>query len=105
MPKPKKAARGKHRWIGFRVNNTLTRGELENILKTHLDSSEWRLFDIQESEKNTFAILKISLKQFKQTIVQINNSKNMGTITSSGKIIMVRKRLNSILRKYPSDAV
>ena len=105
MPKPKKAARGKHRWIGFRVNNTLTRGELENILKTHLDSSEWRLFDIQESEKNTFAILKISLKQFKQTIVQINNSKNMGTITSSGKIILVRKRLNSILRKYPSDAV
>jgi len=105
MPKPKKAARGKHRWIGFRVNNTLTREELENILKTHLDSSEWRLFDIQESEKNTFAILKISLKQFKQTIVQINNSKNMGTITSSGKIILVRKRLNSILRKYPSDAV
>ena len=105
MPKPKKAARGKHRWIGFRVNNTLTRGELENILKTHLDSSEWRLFDIQESEKNTFAILKISLKQFKQTIVQINNSKNMGTITSSGKIILVRKRLNSILRKDPPDAV
>ena len=105
MPKPKKAARGKHRWIGFRVNNILTREELENILKTHLDSSEWRLFDIQESEKNTFAILKISLKQFKQTIVQINNSKNMGTITSSGKIILVRKRLNSILRKYPSDAV
>lgn len=105
MPKPKKAARGKHRWIGFRVNNTLTREELENILKTHLDSSEWRLFDIQESEKNTFAILKISLKQFKQTIVQINNSKNMGTITSSGKIILVRKRLNSILRKDPSDAV
>ena len=105
MPKPKKAARGKHRWIGFRVNNTLTREELENILKTHLDSSEWRLFDIQESEKNTFAILKISLKQFKKTIVQINNSKNMGTITSSGKIILVRKRLNSILRKYPSDAV
>ena len=105
MPKPKKAARGKHRWIGFRVNNTLTREELENILKTHLDSSEWRLFDIQESEKNTFAILKIPLKQFKQTIVQINNSNNMGTITSSGKIILVRKRLNSILRKDPSDAV
>ena len=105
MPKPKKAARGKHRWIGFRVNNTLTRGELENILKTHLDSSEWRLFDIQESEKNTFAILKIPLKKFKQTIVQINNSNNMGTITSSGKIILVRKRLNSILRKDPSDAV
>lgn len=105
MPKPKKAARGKHRWIGFRVNNTLTRGELENILKTHLDSSEWRLFDIQESEKNTFAILKIPLKQFKQTIVQINNSNNMGTITSSGKIILVRKRLNSIMRKDPSDAV
>ena len=103
MPKPKKAARGKHRWIGFRIESTPTRGELENLLETHLEVSEWRLFDILEEGENTLAILKTPLKRFKQTIVQINNSKNMATITSSGKIRLVRRRLKSTIVDDPSD--
>ena len=104
MPKPKKAARGKHRWIGFRIDNTPTREELEKSLKTYLECSEWRLFDIHKSEKDSFAIVKIPLKKFKQTIAQINNSRDMATITSSGKIRLVRKRLESTLRNDPSDS-
>ena len=104
MPKPKKAARGKHRWIGFRIENHPTRRELENLLKTQLVVSEWGLFDIQESGENTLAILKTPLKDFKQTISQINKSKVMGTITSSGKIRLVRNRLKSTPGDDPSDA-
>ena len=103
MPKPKKAASGKHRWIGFLIENTLSRGELENLMKTNLEGSEWRLFDIKEDGDNTLAILKTPLEDFKQTIAQINGSKDMVTITSSGKIRLVRKRLNSTLRDDPSD--
>ena len=98
MPKPKKAARGKHRWIGFRIENTPSRGDLENLLKTHLEGSDWRLFDIKEIGENTLAILKTPLKKLKPTVDQINSSKDMVTITSSGKIRLVRKRLKSTLR-------
>ncbi|MBU38588.1 MAG: hypothetical protein CMA59_03585 [Euryarchaeota archaeon] len=103
MPKPKKAARGKHRWIGFRIENTPSRLELEDLLKSHLGDSEWRLFDINESGEKTLAIIKIPLKNFKQTIVQINDSKDMVTITSSGKIRLVRRRLKSTLGEDPFD--
>jgi len=103
MPKPKKAARGKHRWVGFRIEKALSREELENLLKTHLEGSDWRLFDIKETGENTLAILKTPLKNFKPTVAQINNSRDMVTITSSGKIRLVRKRLNSTLRDDPTD--
>ena len=103
MPKPKKAARGKHRWIGLRIEKTPSRKELENLLKTHLEGSDWRLFDIKETGENTLAILKTPLKNFKPTVAQINNSKEMVTITSSGKIRLVRKRLKSTLRDDPIE--
>ena len=72
-------------------------------MKTNLEGSEWRLFDIKEDGDNTLAILKTPLEDFKQTIAQINNSKDMVTITSSGKIRLVRKRLESTLRDDPFD--
>jgi len=72
-------------------------------MKTNLEGSEWRLFDIKEDGDNTLAILKTPLEDFKQTIAQINNSKDMVTITSSGKIRLVRKRLESTLRDAPFD--
>ena len=103
MPKPKKAARGKHRWIGFRIENTPSREDLGNLLKTHLEGSDWRLFDIKEIGENTLAILKTPLEKFKSTVAQINSSKEMVTITSSGKIRLVRKRLYSTLRDDPTN--
>ncbi|PDH24072.1 MAG: hypothetical protein CND84_04995 [Marine Group II euryarchaeote MED-G35] len=105
MPKPKKAARGKHRWIGFRIENTSTREELKRLLKANLRGSEWRLFDMLETRESTLAILKTPLGDFQQIILQINNSEGMETLTSSGKIRLVRKRLNETLGNDPSDTV
>ncbi len=105
MKKPKKAARGKHRWIGFSVENTISRTELERLLKNRLNGPEWRLFDIIEAEGNTLAILKTPLKSYNQALHQINNFKDMETLTSSGKIRLARERLNSFLEKDPTDTV
>jgi len=105
MPKPKKAARGKHRWIGFRIDNTSTRDELKSSLKANLQCSEWRLFDMLEARESTLAILKTPLDNFQLITLQINNSEGMETLTSSGKIRLVRKRLNETLGNDPSDPV
>jgi hypothetical protein len=103
MPKPKKAARGKHRWIGFRIDQTSNREELTNSLKANLKDYEWRLFDILEARESTLAILKTPLDNFQQITLQINNSEGMETLTSSGKIRLVRKRLTATLGNDPAN--
>lgn len=105
MPKVKKTARGKHRWIGFQIENTPTREDLTLLLQDCLKGSDWRLFDMLEASGKTLAIIKTPLEIFQQAIIRINNSKDMSTLTSSGKIRLVRKRLNSTRREDPSDTV
>ena len=104
MPKQKKAARGKHRWIGFRVTNNSKRAELNDKLIGCLGSVEWKLFDVIEGQGGTLAIIKIPLVHYKKTIAQINNLNEMETLTSSGKIRLVRERLNSSLGTSPPDS-
>lgn len=103
MPKQKKAARGKHRWIGFRVTNIFKRADLNEKLTGCLGSVEWKLFDVIEDGGRTLAIIKIPLANFKKTIARINNLNEMETLTSSGKIRLVRERLNSSLGASPSN--
>lgn len=104
MPKPKKAARGKHRWIGFRVTNNYTRAELNDKLTGCLGGLEWKLFDVIEGGGGNLAIIKIPLANCKKTIAQINKLNEMETLTSSGKIRLVRERLNSSLGVSPPDS-
>jgi len=105
MPKPKKSARGKHRWIGFTIEKSYSRTEMERLLEIRLNGSEWRLFDVVGSKGNTHAILKTPLEEYPKTLSQINNFKDMETLTSSGKIRLVRERLNSFLGVDPTDSV
>jgi hypothetical protein len=105
MPKLKKAARGKHRWVAFRVEKILTRVQLKQFLMLCLEGYEWRLFDVLEAAEATLAILKIQLGDYQQVLSLINNSEDMVTLTSSGKIRLARQRLNSFLGNDPSNAV
>ena len=105
MPKPKKSARGKHRWIGFTIENSYSRTEIERLLEIRLNGSGWRLFDVAGAKGNTHAILKTPLEEYPKTLSQINNFKDMETLTSSGKIRLVRERLNSFLGVDPTDSV
>ena len=75
-----------------------------SLISNNLQSepSRWVFSKFSKSSLDgVFSILKIPLKNFKPTVAQINNSKEMVTITSSGKIRLVRKRLKSTLRDEP----
>ena len=105
MPKPKKAARGKHRWVAFRVEKIINRTKLKQFLMPCLEGYVWGLFDVIEADGATHAILKIQLGDYQQVLSLINNSGEMETVTSSGKIRLVRQRLNSFLGNDPTNAV
>ena len=93
MARLKKSARGKHRWVGFTVDQRLSREDLDEFLSTNLDLISWRLFDILESNGKTISILKVPLVDFQATLSELNDVDGISTLTSSGKIKLVRKRI------------
>ena len=97
MPRPNKAARGKHRWIAIQVNKSIQRDSLKKLLGESLDGLEWKLFDSEKQSKRTYAIIKITLSDYQQAIARLNRISGFETITSSGKIRLVRERVKSYL--------
>tara|TARA_B100001029_G_scaffold10146_1_gene6990 strand:- start:1702 stop:1995 length:294 start_codon:yes stop_codon:yes gene_type:complete len=97
MPRPKKAARGKHRWVAIQVNQSIQRDSLKKLLAESLEGLEWQLFDLEKQCKRTFAILKISLSDYQEALATLNENSRFETITSSGKIRLVRERVKSYL--------
>ena len=97
MPKPKKAARGKHRWIAIQVNKSIQRDSFNKLMRESLEGLEWQLFDMEKQSKRTFAILKITLSDYQEALATLNEISGFETITSSGKIRLVRERVKSYL--------
>ncbi len=97
MPRPKKAARGKHRWVAIQVNKSIQRDSLNKLLGESLKGLEWKLFDSEKQSKRTFAIIKITLSDYQQALSTLNEISGFETITSSGKIRLVRERVKSYL--------
>ena len=97
MPKEKKAARGKHRWVAIQVNISIQRDSLKKLLEESLEGVEWKLFDIYEQPKRTFAIVKTILSDYREVLTLLNEISGFETITSSGKIRLVRERIKSYL--------
>ena len=97
MPKPKKAARGKHRWVAVVVNISIQRDSLKKLLEESLEGLEWKLFDIHKQPKKTFAIVKTILSDYREVLTILNEISGFETITSSGKIRLVRERIKSYL--------
>ena len=97
MPRPKKAARGKHRWVAIQVHKSIQRDSLKKLLGESLKGLEWKLFDSEKQSKRTFAIIKITLSDYQQALSTLNEISGFETITSSGKIRLVRERVKSYL--------
>ena len=97
MPKPKKAARGKHRWIAILVNKSIQRDSFNKLLGQSLEGLEWQLFDMEKQSKRTFAILKTTLSDYQEALATLNEISGLETITSSGKIRLVSERVKSYL--------
>ena len=95
MPRPKKAARGKHRWVAIEANKSLQRDSLKRLLGENLEGLDWQLFDSEKQSERTLAIIKITLSDYQQALETLNEISGFETITSSGKIRLVRERLKS----------
>ena len=95
MPKVNKSARGKHRWIGFQLDvEDFSRHRCEAFLSEILINMSWRLFDFKNIDGVYNGILKIPLKSYVDAKDIINQQDETITITSSGKIKLVRERMN-----------
>ena len=80
-----KALRGKRRWIGCACEGFKSREELED----YLSNIPVKLYDF-EVEK---CILVVELNDFESVKQSLSNGKVI-SITSSGKIKLVRERMN-----------
>ena len=97
MPREKKTARGKHRWIAIKVNKSTQRDSLKKLLGEKLEGLEWQLFDSEKQSKRTLSIIKITLSDYQQALTKLNEIPGIETIASSGKIRLVRERVKSYL--------
>tara|TARA_B100000945_G_scaffold61987_1_gene46158 strand:- start:1504 stop:1731 length:228 start_codon:yes stop_codon:yes gene_type:complete len=73
----------------------MQREDLQILLEENLREVEWRLFDVEGLSKSTIAILKTPLADYLETLSIMNKNERFETITSSGKIRLVRERIKS----------
>lgn len=94
MVKPSKALRGKHRWVGLKINqNGLNRNACHKLLENILDEIKFRMYDCITEKNSALVIIKIALSDQKKTRDSIENSSTTEPLTTSGKIRLVRERL------------
>ena len=86
-----KALRDKRRWIGIIVPASVsTRAELKEIISKIAPAENWKLYDF----KNSKAIIRILLDdQNEWRKILANGEDEIYSITMSGKIRLVRERL------------
>ena len=95
MPKVNKSARGKHRWIGFQLDvEDFSRHRCEAFLSEILINMSWRLFDFKNIGEVYLGIVKVPLESYVDAKEIINQQDKSLSITSSGKIKLVRERMN-----------
>ena len=94
MAKVSKANRGKNRWIGLHIDQIpISRAILEDNIGKIMGNINWKLFDMIDNEMHTLAILRIPLEDSLEAKEKINSSDGISTLTTSGKIRLVRQRL------------
>ena len=80
-----KALRGKRRWIGCEVESFQNRSELSEYLSNY----PLKLYDFEEGK----CIFMVRLEDYESIKEGLEHSR-VKTVTSSGKIRLVRERMN-----------
>ena len=97
-----KSKREKRRWIGLEIPEKInSRKVLQNALEeSELDSTSWRIYDFTKNNQGlTVAIIRVYLSYYESFRKALSDDKGklarhgMKSITSSGKIKLVRERL------------
>ena len=81
----------------MQVNKSIQRDSLKKLLGESLDGLAWKLYDSEKQSKRTYAIIKITLPEYQLATARLNKISGFETITSSGKIRLVRERVKSYL--------
>ena len=94
MARQSKASRGKFRWLGLRINHgELSRGSTSKIIAENLPDIDFKLFDSISSELDTLAIIRLKLEYNDYAREKLGSNPVINTLTTSGKIRLVRQRL------------
>ncbi|MCH2441837.1 MAG: hypothetical protein MK169_05295 [Candidatus Thalassarchaeum sp.] len=94
MPRSNKAARGKHRWIGLRINQGgLTRDSAEALIHQVMNNLSFSLFDCKAEKTSTSVIIRVSLEEYSSARQRLDETDELESLISSGKIILVRQRM------------
>ena len=80
-----KALRGKRRWIGCKCEGFESRGELENFMSEY----PVKIYDFEDEK----CILVVRLEDY-DSIRESLSQGRVVSVTSSGKIRLIRKRMN-----------
>ena len=96
MPKIGKAARGKHRWIGLVFNEKYSKiNSVSEAIQNLIHQKNVKLFDYINEDNRKSCIIKIKLEEYGPVKEKLRNNENsIFSITSSGKIRLVRLRLD-----------
>ena len=90
MPNLRKAARGKRRWVGVEID---TKNIDENTLLEQLTPEAGRPRTAWTSDDGCYVILEVRLENHGKLIGSIGNIDHAESITSSGKIRLVKSRI------------
>ena len=91
MPKLRKAARGKRRWVGVKIDtDNIDQGALLDQIAS--DAGRPRL--AWTSDDGQLLILEVRLENHRKLIDSIGNADYAESITSSGKIRLVKARIS-----------
>ena len=94
MARQSKALRGKFRWLGLRIDRgDLSRGSTSKIIAENLPDIDFKLFDSISSESDTLAIIRLKLEYNDYAREKLATNTIIDTLTTSGKIRLVRQRL------------
>ena len=99
MGTPSKAKRPKCRWVGIRIVGDITRDNLNALLVKIMPSSSLKLYDLKNIQGENLAIVKIDLSEASDFISKCKTENRIDTLTSSGKIRLVRDRLGIVKPK------
>lgn len=92
-----KAARGKHRWIGLTIHGQKNgRDACEEVLTKQLAGLEFQLYDCISDSDHVSAIIKVALGDYREVLTRIESADSISSRTSSGKIRLVRERMEIV---------
>lgn len=93
MAHPSKAKRPKRRWVGIHFREEMGRSQVNSILEEIYPSNSLKLYDLQIIDGKLCAIVRINLSEVSDFLLKCGADSRLQTITTSGKIRLVRERL------------